>query len=86
MDVYTNSYCRNKYGSIIQDFHICAGKVGISGACSGDSGGPLVCKVGDVYKLAGVTSFGRASCNVTYPTVYTRVSFYRDWIKSITRI
>ena len=82
MDVYTNSYCRNKYGSIIQAFHICVGKVGISGACQGDGGGPLMCKVDDVYKLAGAMSFRRASCTTSEPTVYTRVSYYRDWIKS----
>ena len=82
MDVYTNSYCRRKHGSVIKDFHICVGKEGKSGACQGDSGGPLVCKVGDVYKLAGATSFGRSNCSVRYPTVYTRVSYYRDWIKS----
>ena len=81
MDVYTNSYCRKKHGRVINDFHICVGKEGKSGACNGDSGGPLVCKVDGVYKLAGATSFGRSGCSVDYPTVYSRVSYYRDWIK-----
>ena len=32
--------------------------------------------------LAGVTSWGQASCGPNYPSVYTRVAFFRDWIDS----
>lgn len=48
----------------------------------GDSGGPLVC---DNY-LAGVTSWGVSGCHtngvVSRPSVYTRLTNYRNWIHS----
>jgi len=80
VDVYSKSTCEASYGSAIQDFHICVGKRNKSGACSGDSGGPLVCKEGDSYTLAGVTSFGLVTCSTQYPSVYSRISYFRDWI------
>jgi pancreatic elastase II len=65
------------------DMHIClfdpAGNVG---SCNGDSGGPLNCP-GNI--VAGVTSWGVSGggiCLQTYPSVYTRVSSYFDWINS----
>ena len=81
VDVYENMYCKNTWGSKIKDFHICVGDKGNSGACRGDSGGPLACKVGGIWKLAGATSWGRGDCNVDSPAVYTRVSYYHQWIK-----
>merc|ERR1712121_102532 len=84
IDVYTQSQCRAKHGYSVQDFHICVGVEGQKGACNGDSGGPLVCKVGGEWKLAGATSWGRAGCSPYYPTVYTRVNYYRDWIAENT--
>merc|ERR1711987_26938 len=76
VDVYTRDTCRAKHGNVIQDYHVCVGKKGKSGACNGDSGGPLVCKVGGEYKLVGVTSFGLATCSVNYPSVYSRISYF----------
>uniref|UniRef100_A0A673JSE8 Duodenase-1-like n=1 Tax=Sinocyclocheilus rhinocerous TaxID=307959 RepID=A0A673JSE8_9TELE len=48
---------------------------------AGDSGGPLVC--GDT--AVGVTSFGDPDlCNSPeLPEVYTKISAYLQWIKSI---
>jgi len=51
-------------------------------ACHGDSGGPMMCG-DDLDKLAGVTSFGHPFCEDT-PSVYTRVSAYKQWIENIT--
>lgn len=52
----------------------------------GDSGGPLQVKQNvngkNVFFLIGVTSFGRA-CAVETPGVYTRISYYLDWIEKI---
>lgn len=53
--------------------------------CPGDSGGPLQAPAflyGDIrYVQYGVVSFGPASCGlVGFPGVYTRVTYYMDWI------
>jgi len=51
------------------------------GACNGDSGGPLVCQLGSgQWELVGATSWGRTGCGTTFPSVYTRVSAYYDWV------
>jgi len=57
---------------------------GKGGACQGDSGGPAICKKDGNWVLAGVTSGGSPVCNVKKPSVYTRVSEFRDWISENT--
>uniref|UniRef100_A0A182Q048 CLIP domain-containing serine protease n=1 Tax=Anopheles farauti TaxID=69004 RepID=A0A182Q048_9DIPT len=56
-----------------------------SDTCEGDSGGPLYYVGGSEnapkYFLLGITSFG-SGCGSPNPSVYTRVSFYLDWIES----
>jgi hypothetical protein len=53
------------------------------GACYGDSGGPLVNYKDSKTYLIGITSYGSADgCDVKKPTSYTRVAYYRSWIKS----
>ncbi|KAG7484081.1 hypothetical protein MATL_G00045960 [Megalops atlanticus] len=60
---------------------ICAGKLGTT-ACHGDSGGPLVCYSSNNWFLVGVVSGGKGNC--AGPTVFTRVSSYRDFIQKYT--
>lgn len=55
-------------------------KSAYAGACQGDSGGPLVTKLGKTDYLVGVVSYGARVCNTQAPTVFTKVSSYRDWI------
>lgn len=43
-----------------------------------DSGGPLACN----GSLVGLVSYGSLICTLLYPDVYTRVSFFYDWIMS----
>jgi len=50
-----------------------------SSACQGDSGGPMMCGPGNKI-LAGVTSWGDHKCTGNMPSIYTRVSAFRDWI------
>uniref|UniRef100_A0A182IUU5 Peptidase S1 domain-containing protein n=1 Tax=Anopheles atroparvus TaxID=41427 RepID=A0A182IUU5_ANOAO len=56
-----------------------------SDTCEGDSGGPLYytadSDVAEKYYQVGITSFGM-NCGSSVPSVYTRVTFYLDWIVS----
>jgi hypothetical protein len=46
-------------------------------ACSGDSGGPLITGTLSKPVISGIVSYGPAeSCNLTIPTVFSRVSYY----------
>merc|ERR1711894_190245 len=86
VEVYTKQYCQQRWSTIpIGDYHICVGDEGTAGACSGDSGGPLACSTGpSSWVLAGVTSWGRSNCSVMYPSVYARISYFREWINAQT--
>ena len=51
----------------------------------GDSGGPLTFVNGGVHNQVGIVSFGSsAGCEVGYPAAFARVSYYADWISSVT--
>lgn len=76
--------CRRYWGLDIKNTNICGGAAG-SSSCMGDSGGPLQCVCDGQYKLIGVVSWGSSNCHPTAPTVFTRISAYRDWITSVTR-
>ena len=77
--------CLFAYGSFIRNSHICANnRYSTTGTCRGDSGGPLVCQddARKEFVLRGVVSFGREDCgDKRTPEVWTRISFYLDWIK-----
>ncbi|KAK1893107.1 Tissue-type plasminogen activator [Dissostichus eleginoides] len=65
---------------------LCAGDTrGLDDACKGDSGGPLVCRNNDKMTLMGVISWGDGCGQKDKPGVYTRVTHYIDWIKSIIK-
>ncbi|CAF2780843.1 unnamed protein product [Rotaria sp. Silwood2] len=55
--------------------------------CQGDSGGPLMHFDSNKrqWMLAGVTSYGRGCGEPNYAGVYTRVSVYRDWLRSVVK-
>ena len=70
------------------DSILCAGDETGAGSCKGDSGGPLQCfrKQDSKWYLVGITSFNIGDTNdqscgaYGYPTMFTRVSAYHDWI------
>ncbi|XP_062416331.1 transmembrane protease serine 2-like [Pungitius pungitius] len=60
---------------------ICAGRLrGGVDTCQGDSGGPLVVKEGDVWWLAGDTSWGIGCAMRNKPGLYGNVSYFINWI------
>ena len=75
------TYCKNAYGRLpmlIFDSQICAYDPATErGACNGDSGGPLTVN----GKIVGIVSWSNGCALPKYPTVYTRVTSYLDWIK-----
>jgi secreted trypsin-like serine protease len=52
-----------------------------SGACYGDSGGPLISSNSKGLSVIGITSFIKGpDCDLRVPTIFTRVSYYKDFI------
>ncbi|KAG8041997.1 hypothetical protein G9C98_007305, partial [Cotesia typhae] len=80
--IASQSYCKQVHtdaGSNIHETHICAyDPVHETGPCNGDSGGPLMVD----NKLVGLASWVRGCASTMYPTVYTRVPSFLDWIEA----
>lgn len=87
MDIVGNRVCETKNGITIASSQFCAGQQKGVETCSGDSGGPAVFV--DVlpnfgipkFIQFGLVSFGRYGCGQNDdPNVFTKISFYYDWI------
>ena len=58
----------------------------VKDACQGDSGGPLFIEHKGRRFLLGIVSCGLKCGESKYPGIYTKVCFYRNWIKKVTNI
>ncbi|XP_074210090.1 putative serine protease 47 [Camelus bactrianus] len=66
---------------------LCAGDFSTEKAiCRGDSGGPLVCNLTDAWVLVGLASWGLDCRHPIYPSVFTNVSYFIDWMDEIQRL
>ena len=78
-----NDVCDRMHGGLgeVQPDMLCAGGDG-KDACYGDSGGPLIVPGADISqdKLVGIVSWGRGCADTRFPGVYTRMSFFYDWV------
>ncbi|XP_017039977.1 serine protease snake-like [Drosophila ficusphila] len=64
---------------------LCVGSREHEDTCNGDSGGPLLISLsgnGCNFTVMGITSVGIACDTPDFPSLYTRVHFFRDWIKA----
>lgn len=94
LTIVPNSECNTELPALaeapngVMDSQICAQDYILNrDTCQGDSGGPLQLNLPGRrrrqrihYHLIGVTSYG-VFCRSSYPSVYTRVSSYLDWIE-----
>lgn len=80
--------CRalNRDAGVVTERNLCAGSAqGGKDTCKGDSGGPLLARrAAGRYVQIGVTSWGQGCGENDHPGVYTRVSAYADWIRTVT--
>lgn len=92
LDHFSTEVCSNIHkpskqlpGGINGDSQLCAGSLyEKKDTCRGDSGGPLQIRheaIDCMYRIVGVTSFGKGCGNIGIPGVYTRVSHFIDWIE-----
>ncbi|XP_069313091.1 transmembrane protease serine 11G-like [Eulemur rufifrons] len=90
IEIISNDICNqvNVYGGAVSSGMICAGFLtGKLDACEGDSGGPLViAQDRNIWYLIGIVSWGIDCGKENKPGLYTKVTHYRDWIKSETNI
>ncbi|EAT40033.1 AAEL008208-PA [Aedes aegypti] len=82
--IMTQADCLSRWGgntNLIQAQNVCLAGDGGRSACNGDSGGPLTVMDGGNSLQIGIVSFGSAAgCSIGMPSVYVRVTFFRDWI------
>ena len=89
VQIFDNYRCRRAwrwFGKQIYEGNICVGHYLRASSCAGDEGGPLVCKVAGNWQLAGVSSWTTPVCDSVLPSVYTRLTEYRQWIADVTGI
>ncbi|MXQ89862.1 hypothetical protein E5288_WYG020555 [Bos mutus] len=88
-----NIFCNMLYGLAkgknfsVQEDMLCAGDFSTGKSiCLGDSGGPLVCDFTSSWVLMGLASWGFDCRHPIYPSIFTNVTYFTDWIEEIQRL
>ncbi|CAF3726044.1 unnamed protein product [Rotaria sordida] len=77
---HNDTKCNNIVSDLKAQF--CAGVPYTStGPCYGDFGGPIFHWIEDHWEQVGIASFRPDSCRKNSAIVYTRITYYRDWIE-----
>nr|XP_012151829.1 PREDICTED: transmembrane protease serine 11D-like [Megachile rotundata] len=84
LPIISNSRCSLFWG--ITKKHVCTAANYGQDACQGDSGGPLIVVENGVPLQIGIVSYGDANCPSNRPGVFSRITGYIDWIRSVTEI
>jgi len=83
VNVMTNTACRVRFPTLIQQSTICTAGTGGVGACNGDSGGPLTVQVQGESVMIGIASFAFTSnCEAGWPTGFARVTSFVSWFNA----
>ncbi|CAL8126065.1 unnamed protein product [Orchesella dallaii] len=87
VDVISNTECQTHYvnETEITKTMMCARRTN-KDSCQGDSGGPLFLLKEDStasYIQIGIVSFGKGCADSKYPGIYTRLSRFTRWIRSV---
>jgi secreted trypsin-like serine protease len=82
--ILPNEYCSRVAKDTPKFWHsqLCSGNYsGGQDACQGDSGGGLYTRLASRYILSGIVSYGDGCARPKLPGIYTRLSYYLDWIE-----
>ncbi|XP_069889465.1 F-box/WD repeat-containing protein 12-like isoform X7 [Dipodomys merriami] len=93
VNLVENKLCNTLYGQVsgndksyVHEEMLCAGDFSTGRSiCRGDSGGPLVCFHPNIWVLVGLASWGLDCQHPVYPSVFTRVAYFLEWISEVKR-
>lgn len=85
--VIEQNVCRERYAKKhrIVESQLCAGALAGIATCQGDSGGPVMRMVDGSWVVEGIVSMGVRCGLEGWPSIYTRLSAFEDWIDQIIR-
>ncbi|XP_014972740.2 putative serine protease 47 [Macaca mulatta] len=90
-----NTLCNTLYGQrtgqgetyAVHEEMLCVGDFSTGKSiCKGDSGGPLVCYLPSAWVLVGLASWGLDCWHPAYPSIFTRVTYFTNWIDEVMRL
>lgn len=82
--ILPNEYCSQVAKETAKFWYsqLCSGNFsGGQDACQGDSGGGLYTQLESRFILSGIVSYGDGCARPMLPGIYTRVSYYLNWIE-----